>query len=455
MEMNLATGMALAAALLAAAAVVLLAVLLAKINKTGGDAGQLRDHIKNLGRDLAAAQKNTADEFERNRREMGQNQRDMRVETAGSLEKMVEQLSLMERAINATLRGILETNAQQNERMTARMAQSLADMQQSNEKKLNEMRQTVDEKLTSTLSARLDSSFKTVSDQLENVNKSIGEMQSLSSGITTNVTSLSRILTNVKARGTWAEVQLDSLLAQTIPGLYERNYAADGTRERVEFAIRIPTGDEARKITYLPVDSKFPMEDYIRLMDAADRADDMQLTDAKKALERRILSEAGKIQKYINEPDTTPYAIMYLATEGLYTEVVNSATGLCEKVQTQYNVMIAGPTTITALLNTLSMGFRAVTINEKANEVRELLAAAKVQYDKFGDVLEKARKKIEEAGNTLDEARSRNRIIQKKLRTVAEIDVQRADTLLELTAAEIDESIEDSLEEALEQTELA
>lgn len=400
--------------------------------------GRSRDELSILMRleavrnQLAQLQKGLADEFERSRRDSGAYQKDMREETSRSLDNIGKKLMEMSRDINTTLYNIRKTNEEQNERQTQKVADSIALMQQGNAAKLEEMRQTVDEKLTSTLTTRLDSSFKTVSAQLENVHKSLGEMQNLSGGITTNVTALSRILTNVKARGTWAEVQLEGILNQTIPGMFERNYAPNpNSRERVEFAIRIPSGDEGRRITYLPVDSKFPMEDYVRLCSAADEANEAEVLRTRKALEDRVLLEARSISKYINEPVTTPYAIMYLATEGLYAEIASSSSGLSERIQSELNVMIAGPTTITALLNSLSMGFRAVAINEKANEVRQLLAAAKAQYDKFGLVLDKAKRKIEEAGNTLTEAQDRNRIIQKKLRNVESIEEGEAESLLD------------------------
>ena len=304
-------------------------------------------------------------------------------------------------------------------------------MQESNEKKLEEMRATVDEKLTSTLTTRLDSSFKTVSEQLEKLYKSLGEMQTLSSGVTENVSALNRVLTNVKARGTWAEVQLQGILDQTIPGMYETNVATvPNSAERVEFAIKIPSSEKGVKDILLPLDSKFPMEDYIRLNSAADSADAEALKEARKALEKRILNEAKDVSKYIHIPNTTPFAIMYLATEGLYAEIASSRTGLPEKIQKDYNVMIAGPSTITALLNSLSMGFKTVAINEKANEVRELLSAVKTQYDKFDGLLLKARKKIDEAGKTIDDAQSRNNLIQKKLRTVEALDSASAEKLL-------------------------
>jgi DNA recombination protein RmuC len=302
-------------------------------------------------------------------------------------------------------------------------------MQESNDKKLDEMRRTVDEKLTETLGTRLDASFRTVSRQLESVYKSLGEMKELSTGVTDNVTALNRVLTNVKARGTWAEVQLRSVLDQTIPGMYVENYAPDPlAKDRVEFAVRIPStqGTEA----LLPIDSKFPMEDYVRYCGYAESGDAQAAAAARKALETVVLHEARTVAKYIQVPQTTPFAILYLATEGLYAEILSSRTGLAERIQRECGVLLAGPSTITALLNSLALGFRAVAVNEKANEVRLLLAAARQQYDKFGDVLQKARKKIDEAGRSLDEAQDRNRIIAGKLRNVETIGDEQADALL-------------------------
>ena len=240
-------------------------------------------------------------------------------------------------------------------------------------------------------------------------------MKELSTSVTANVNSLNRVLSNVKARGTWAEVQLGAILDQTIPGMYETNFSADGSNDRVEFAVKIPSSDGS--VVYLPVDSKFPMEDYIRVCNAADSADAQALEAARKALENSVFTQAKKVAKYINVPRTTPYAILYLATDALFAEIVASERAVIERIQSECSVMVAGPTTITALLNSLSMGFRAIAINEKANEVRELLAVARDQYDRFGIVLTKARKKIEEAGQSIDEAQHRNEIITKKLKS--------------------------------------
>lgn len=422
-------------AVLAVVIVVLIFYVL-KTMKSGNDSPKIAELEKQVSALSLYLQKTTgsnAEEFERNRREMNNSLHLM----TGKLEEMTKQnyetLLKLNKDMTDSLTLIRTSSAELNEKQTRTLDAAIGKMQESNEKKLDQMRETVDEKLTATLATRLDSSFKTVSEQLENVYKSLGEMKELSSGVTTNVTALNRVLTNVKARGTWAEIQLEGILDQTIPNMYVKNFSATpGSRDLVEFAVKIPSSDDSSKVTYLPIDSKFPMEDYKRVCEAADNADAVMLAAARKALEDRVWQEAKTIKKYINVPATTPFAIMYLATEGLYAEITSSNSGILDKIQRE-NIMIAGPTTIIALLNSLSMGFKAVAINEKANEVRQLLAVTKVQYEKFGAVLDKARKKIDEAGKTLSEAQDRNRIIQKKLKNVEEIDSTAADDYLGIT----------------------
>lgn len=312
---------------------------------------------------------------------------------------------------------LMETLNDNAQKQTDAMAKSVNALQESNEKKLEQMRMTVDEKLTDTLNKRINSSFEQVSKQLQDVYKSLGEMKELSSGVTDNVKGLNRVLTNVKSRGTWAEVQLGNILDQTIPNMYETNVKTNPKYNgQVEFAVKIPSAEDD-SITWLPVDSKFPMEDYARLQEASEAGDVEALERAKKALEQRVLSEGKTIKQYISSPETTPFAIMYLATEGLYAEIMASKNAISEKLQAE-GIMIAGPSTITALLNSLAMGFRSIAINQKANEVWKVLGAAKTQYDKFGDLLAKAKKKVDEAGKVLDEADHRNAIIQKNLRNV-------------------------------------
>lgn len=316
---------------------------------------------------------------------------------------------------------LLELVQNQSDSQTRRLGAFMAEMQKSNEQKLDQMRQTVDEKLTGTLNTRLNASFQTVSQQLESVYKSLGEMQKLSSGVTESVNGLNRVLTNVKSRGTWAEVQLGNILDQTVPGMYDTNVATNPKYNgRVEFAVRIPAADGSGH-AWLPIDSKFPMEDYARLTAAAQAGDRQGMESAQKALEQRVRDEAKLVRQYISAPETTPFAVLYLATEGLYAQILSSRSGLAEKLQ-QQGILLAGPTTVTALLNALAMGFRTLAINRKATEVWQVLGAAKMQYEKFGDLLQKARKKVDEAGKVLDEADHRNHIIQKHLRRVETLD---------------------------------
>ncbi len=423
----------LVCAAISAVSLIILIVVLVTLNSSKKD-----NKVQILEQKLDYINKNMGDEFHRIRVENQNSNKEIREDVKKSLDEMSTRIDNMNKGnfehrekMSEMLISIGEKNALQSEKQNKVLENSIEKMQKSNEEKLEQMRVTVDEKLTATLTTRLNSSFKTVSDQLENLYKSLGEMQKLSTGVTENVTALNRVLTNVKARGTWAEVQLEGILNQTIPNMFEKNVATvPGSNDRVEFAIRIPSSEKNEKDILLPVDSKFPMEDYVRLCDAADRADAEAVKQARKELENRVLGEAKAIAKYINVPNTTPFAIMYLATEGLYAEIASSRTGLPEKLQNDYNIMIAGPTTVTALLNSLSMGFKTVAINEKANEVRQLLGAAKVQYEKFGDLLAKAKKKVDEAGKTLEDAERKNLYIRRKLKNVEEIDAPAADKLL-------------------------
>lgn len=349
--------------------------------------------------------------------------------TDGKLERISQQMKeLTDKNYEQQIK-LIETLNINTEKQTKATSDAIGSMQKSNEEKLEQMRKTVDEKLTETLNQRLNASFKTVSEQLTNVYKSLGEMKELSAGVTTSVTGLNRVLTNVKSRGTWAEVQLGNILDQTIPNMYETNVQTNPKYNgRVEFAVKIPNQEDGG-FTYLPIDSKFPMEDYARLSAASEAGDLVALEQAKKALEARVKDEAKLIKQYISSPETTPFAIMYLATEGLYAEITASKTGVAEKIQAD-GIMIAGPSTITALLNSLAMGFRTMAINEKANEVWKVLGAAKAQYDKFGELLAKARKKVDEAGKVLDEADHRNSIIQKNLRKVETLENDTASDIL-------------------------
>ncbi len=358
-------------------------------------------------------------------------ERRLREELQATRRELSDSLKEMSRILSEGQKETIKASGENQEKLNATLTAAVRGLQESNEKKLDQMRQTVDEKLQSTLTQRLDSSFKTVSDQLQSVYKSLGEMRELASG----VSDLQRALTNVKIRGTWAEVQLGNILEQTLtPDQYGRNVSPKNNNDMVEFAIRIPSRDDPDTFVWLPIDSKFPQEDYARLCDAASKGDAEGVEAAGKALERVLKAEAKKISSlYLNVPVTTDFAILFLPTEGLYAEVLRRP-GLVEELQNNLRVMVCGPTTVTAFLNTLRMGFRTLAIDKRAAEVWKVLGAAKTQYDKFEGLLEKARKKIDEAGSTLDEARHRNGIIQKKLRTVEQLESAEADSLLDFAS---------------------
>ncbi len=355
----------------------------------------------------------------------------------GSEARLREELRALRRELAesraAEQERLYQTLNTQSDRLNRTLSEAVERLQQSNEQKLEQMRATVDEKLSSTLQKRLDSGFQAVGEQLQNVYRSLGEMRELASG----VSDLQRVLTNVKARGTWAEVQLGSLLEQTLTAdQFERNVSVRNNAERVEFAVKIPSREEEGAFVWLPIDSKFPQEDYLRLSEAADRADRAAVEEAAKALEQIIKREAADISRlYINVPATTDFAILFLPTEGLYAEVLRRP-GLAEELQQKYRVMVCGPTTITAFLNTLRMGFRTIALDRRAAEVWKVLGAAKAQYDKFGVALDKIQRKIEEAGSTLEDARNRNRIIQKNLRSVEDLAPITAAEILDLPADE-------------------
>lgn len=351
----------------------------------------------------------------------------LREEMRSTRRELSDELKEMNRVIAEGQKEQLKTSGEQQEKLNTTLTNAVRALQESNEKKLDQMRETVDEKLQSTLTKRLDSSFKTVGEQLQNVYKSLGEMKELAGG----VSDLQRVLTNVKARGTWAEVQLGNILEQTLTReQYSQNVSIRNNGELVEYAIRIPSRDDDGSYIWLPIDSKFPQEDYVRLCDAAEKADKEGVETAAKALERVLKNEAKTIADlYIDVPKTTDFAIMFLPTEGLYAEVLRRP-GLMEELQNRYRIMVCGPTTITAFLNTLRMGFRTLAIDKRAAEVWKVLGAAKTQYDKFEGILAKAKKKIDEAGSALDDAQNRNNIIRKKLGKVEEVDSAEVPALL-------------------------
>lgn len=311
-------------------------------------------------------------------------------------------------------RQVLLSTRNQEERISRladTQAAALEQLRQTNERQLSEMRRTVDEKLTQNLDKRLNESFSQVSQRLEQVYRGLGEMQALAVG----VGDLKRVLTNVKTRGIWGEMQLGSLMAALLsPGQYEENVAVvPGSAERVEFAVRLPGKHDT--MVYLPIDSKFPQEDYLRLQDAAQNADAAAAEEARKALLTRLKQEAKRIStKYVKPPHTTDFAIMFLPVEGLYAEAVQQPE-LMETLQRDYRVVVAGPSTFSALLNALQMGFRTLSIEKRSSEVWRLLGEVKADFGRFGDVLEKTRQRLEQASESIDSAFVRTRSIQKKL----------------------------------------
>lgn len=401
---------------------------------------QMQTKIEIQSEKISSVNHTLASELERSRREnMDTNTKilSMVSESLNHTNKQINDLILSNakqlqdssEMVSRSLTEVLENNRKNNDRLLTTLSDSMLRLQDANEKKLNQIQNVVDEKLTNTLSTRLDSSFKTVSEQLQNVYTAMGEMKKLAGG----VTDLQRVLTNVKARGTWAEVQLGNILEQTLTAdQYIRNAKCKAnTSQLVEFAIKLPGKEEKDGCVLLPIDSKFPAEDYQRLVEATESADRSAADAALKNLLRRMTEEAKTIRDlYINPPVTTDFAIMFLATEGLYAEALRS--GLAETLQREQRVVVAGPTTITALLNSLSMGFKTLAIDKHTSEVREILAATKAQYDKFGDVLDKVRKKLSEATNQIEEAQKRNRVIKSKLRKVEQLDSGVSDEVLGL-----------------------
>jgi DNA recombination protein RmuC len=328
------------------------------------------------------------------------------------------------------LRLLSEANERRQGEMRVAVETRLAALQDGNEKKLEQMRATVDEKLHATLEHRLGESFKQVADRLEQVHKGLGEMQ----GLARDVGSLNRVLTNVKTRGVFGEVQLAGLLEQVFtPEQYATNVATvPGSNERVEFAVRLPGRGAAQDNVplWLPIDAKFPREDYERLLDAHERADAPAMEVFAKAIETRLKLEAKTIRdKYLSPPHTTDFAILFLPTEGLYAEALRRP-GLSEALQREYKVMLAGPTTLLATLNSLQMGFRTLALERRSSEVWEVLGAVKTEFGKFGDVLAKTRKKLEEASSTIDAAETRTRVMVRQLKTVEALPEARTAELL-------------------------
>ncbi|MFA7420516.1 MAG: DNA recombination protein RmuC [Melioribacteraceae bacterium] len=385
--------------------------------------------------------KSFRDEISRTRDESSRNAKAQREELNASIIKLGDQLSgtigeISKRQkdqldiFSTQLNTLTKSNEQKLDKLQEKVESQLKEIQDKNEKKLEEMRQTVDEKLHATLEKRLGESFKLVSERLEAVREGLGEMRNLAVG----VGDLKKVLTNVKTRGTWGEIQLENLIEQILSrDQYEKNIATKiGSGDRVEFAIKMPGRSQNKDgACWLPIDAKFPMEDYQRLLAAQELGDIVLIEEASKALETRIRGEAKSIfEKYIDPPNTTDVAILFLPIEGLFAEVLRRP-GLFERLQNDYKVIIAGPTTLTAILNSLHMGFRTLAIEKRSSEVWSLLGAVKSEFGKFGEVLEKTQKKLQEASNTIEDASKRTRVIERKLKNVQTNLPGEQETLLE------------------------
>ena len=406
--------------------IVLLSLILRKISARGGEKAEeiIREEFRasrdeamksarSLREEVTAAQKNANDTVIQVIGEMNKSQRD----------------SLA--AVEQRLMGLSETNETRLGGLRDTLDSKMKGLQESNDRKLDQMRQTVDEKLQSTLEKRLGESFKIVSERLEAVQRGLGEMQNLATG----VGDLKRVLTNVKARGTWGEVQLGAILEQMLtPDQYEKNVKVrPSSGDVVEFAIRLPgTGSEANSNVWLPIDAKFPQEDYQRLIQASEAADTNAVEQSLKALTRAIENSARDIsEKYIEPPATTDFAILFLPTEGLYAEALRQP-GLLERLQDTYRVVVAGPTTLSAILNSLRMGFRTLAIEKRSSEVWQVLAAVKTEFGKFGEVLDKVKDQLEKASGTIDQTGVRTRAMERKLRDVEALPESESSELLKL-----------------------
>jgi len=387
-------------------------------------AQRLADAVKSLEQKFEALKSATEAKLETSSQQQSKELTDSRADLTTTLSKMAEQI---DKKLDE-LKKAVETK--------------LTQIQTDNSAKLEEMRKTVDEKLQGTLEKRLGESFRQVSERLEQVHKGLGEMQNLAIG----VGDLKKVLTNVKTRGTWGEMQLGNLLEQILtPEQYAQNVITkQGSAERVEFAIKLPGRDtHDGKTVWLPIDAKFPKEDYERLVEASERADADAVEQAAKQLELRIKAEAGDIRdKYIDPPNTTDFGILFLPTESLYAEVLRR-NGLMETLQREFRVVVTGPTTLAALLNSLQMGFRTLAIEKRSSEVWAVLGAIKTEFGKFGGIIEKVQKKLQEASNVIDTAATRTRTIERKLRTVEGLPTNEATALLgeaETEPPETDES---------------
>lgn len=426
--------------ILSLASIALLALLLYRLARLAAGSG-LESRIDSLERLLERQERMLREELARNRDEAQLSARQGREENASSvsafgdslLKRMSELAGLQKDQLDifaGQLKSLTASNEGRMDKLRETLEVRLRLIQEDTARKLEQMRATVDEKLHDTLEKRLGESFKLVSERLELVQRGLGEMQTLASG----VGDLKKVLTNVKTRGTFGEIQLSSLLEQVLsPGQYESNVETrKGSGQRVEFALKLPGRDgTADGMVWLPLDAKFPQEDYLRLVEAQESGDALAAGEASRQLDKTVRLMAAQIRdKYMDPPHTTDFGVMFLPTEGLFAEVLRRP-GLFDALQRDFKVMIAGPTTLAAMLNSLQMGFRTLAIEKRSAEVWNLLGAVRTEFSKFGQVLEKTSKKLQEAGNHIDAAAVRSRSIEKKLKGVQEMPGAEAAALLE------------------------
>jgi len=395
----------------------------ALVNQSGNVAHMQNEQIDSFRTQLASMQQVVADGLHATAQSLAQQSQSARDAQDVALKRFADTL-------NDQLRVLSEANERRMSDVRTTVEQKLSSLQEGNEKKLEQMRETVDEKLQSTLDQRLGESFKQVADRLEQVHRGLGEMQNLAR----DVGSLNRVLNNVKARGTLGEVQLEGLLEQVFtPEQYARNVeTVPGTNARVDFAIRLPGRREDGLPMWLPIDCKFPRDDYERLLDAHERADREVVEASAKAIETRLRLEARSIrEKYVAAPYTTDFGILFVPTEGLYAEALRRP-GLVESMQRDYRVTLAGPTTLLATLTSLQMGFRTLALEKRSAEVWEVLGAVKTEFDKFGKVLSRVKGQTQTMLNTIDEAESRTRQMTRALKEVESMPEDRAQLLLPL-----------------------
>lgn len=423
-------------ALLGALGGAVIALLIFWATRSRRGDSELGQKIERLERAQEREEKMFRDELARNREESAGAAVAQRQELAGALKNVSETTLKSLTDLSAMLRDQLDQVTGQARRLTDNVDTRLKELREENTLQIDKMRATVDEKLQSTLEKRLGASFKLVSERLEQVHAGLGEMRKLAA----DVGGLQKVLSNVKMRGGWGEVQLGALLEQVLTAeQFERNVQTrTGSGERVDFAIRLP-GDENGAPVWLPIDAKFPMEDYQRLVAAQEIGETAQIDDAMRGLETQLRKNAKDIcAKYINPPRTTDFAIMFLPTEGLYAEAIRRA-GLVEQVQRDCRVVFAGPTTLAALLNSLQMGFRTLAIQRRSGEVWNLLAGVKTEFGKFGDALSKVKDKIDQASSDMEKVAVRSRAITKQLRAVEEMPSHPEPLLPDLLPPELDD----------------